>query len=355
MTLISRSEDEYGDPPRMTLALDQKEHPMTPSTALVIDRGAGTATQQLQARMATVLEVMANVLEDTKDYGRIPGTDKPTLYKPGAEKLMLTFQLAAASPRIEDLSTSDEIRYRVAVPIESRDCRVIAVGIGEASSNEEKYRWRKPVCDEEYAETPEHLRREKWFKGQSKPYKGKQIRTSPADLANTILKMGHKRAFIHGTLLATGASSVFNQDLEDFSKELRDAIVDHEETAAPLKKPTVQRASATGGKTSAAGPAAEVQVTEPRRVIDVRQVVDKKGKPYWILSLEGDAHEYTTRDATQALELEQFKSTDHAIRASYKVNDWQGKVYYNLEHFAVADAPAPSGPPLTSGDIPFGK
>src|SRR4051812_6500875 len=102
----------------------------------VIDRGAGTAIQQLQSRMQTILDVMANVLEDGKDYGKIPGTDKPTLYKPGAEKLMLTFQLAAARPTLEDLSNEDEIRYRVNVPIEGIDGRVIAVGVGEASSNE---------------------------------------------------------------------------------------------------------------------------------------------------------------------------------------------------------------------------
>jgi hypothetical protein len=298
--------------------------------------------------MVLILDVMANVLEEGKDYGKIPGTDKPTLYKPGAEKLMLTFSFAAARPSIEDLSTSDEIRYRVAVPIEGPECRTLAVGIGEASSNEEKYRWRKPVCDEEYAETPDHLRREKWFRGSSGPYKGKQIRTSPADLANTVLKMAHKRGFIHGTLLATGASSVFNQDLEDFSKELRDALVETDETAVPTaaKKP-VQRASESGKKPVADS---NVLVTDPRRVVDVREAKDKKGNAFWVLVLADDPHEYTTRDKTQALELEQFKGTDHVVRVSYKINDWQGKQFYNLEHFAIADAP---GPAMTAGEIPF--
>jgi len=325
------------------------------TSALVIDRGAGTAIQQLQARMETVLAVMANVLEDGKDYGRIPGTDKPTLYKPGAEKLMLTFRLAAARPTIEDLSTDDEVRYRVSVPIEGDDCRVLAVGIGEASTNEERYRWRKPVCDEEWDETPAHLRREKWFKGKEKAYKGKQIRTSPADLANTVLKMAHKRGFIHGTLLATGASSVFNQDLEDFSKELRDAVVegDDEPKAAPK---TVTRASAQGKKPATDAAPRTVSTTDARRVKDVATRTDKKGATFYILTLDGDPHEYTTRNAAQALELEHFKGTDHLIRASYKTNDWQGKTYYNLENFAIADADVPAAPnePMTAGDIPFG-
>jgi len=326
--------------------------------------------------------VMANVLEEGKDYGKIPGTDKPTLYKPGAEKLMLTFELAAAEPHLDDLSTPDEIRYRIRVPIEASDGRVVAVGIGEGSSNEEKYRWRRPVCDEEFAETPEHLRREKWFKGfQNKPaYKGKQIRTSPADVANTILKMAHKRAFVHGTLLATGASSVFNQDLEDFTKEVREAVIEADE------KPKVQRASEKGK------PAAETKavdspalVTEARKVKAVTVRQDRNKKDFWVLFLDGDVHEYTTRAQAAADELKKFAGTDHLVRVHYKTNDFNGVTYYNIDTFVIADAadtthersavparaddrrPASAPPagahteplkaetPLKSGEIPWGK
>ncbi len=101
-------------------------------------------------------------------------------------------------PNVEDLSTSDAVRYRVSVPIEAADGRILAAGIGEASTDEEKYRWRKPVCDEEFEETPAELRRLKWFRGREGGYQGKQVRTSPADLANTVL-VAHKRAFVGGT------------------------------------------------------------------------------------------------------------------------------------------------------------
>lgn len=333
-------------------------------TTTVIDRGTDTSIQALQARMRTILSVMANVLEDEKDYGKIPGTDKPTLFKPGAEKLMLTFQLAAARPLIEDLSTSDEIRYRTLVPIEGPDGRVLAVGIGEASSNEEKYRWRRPVCDEEFNETPEHLRREKWFKGRNseKNWKGKQIRTSPADVANTILKMAHKRGFIHGTLLATGASSVFNQDLEDFTNELRDSIIESEAKPVAEKK-EVKRASETNGGTKpAAATGNGGLVTAPGKVKDVR-VFGKEKNNYALTFVGDDKTEYTTKDAKLATELEGFKGTDHAIRVRYEDNDWNGKVYHNIKSFAIADAevppaappPAATVQPLTAGEIPFGK
>lgn len=309
---------------------------------IVIDRGAGLAVQQLQARMQTILEVMANVLEEGKDYGRIPGTDKPTLYKPGAEKLMLTFNLAAGEPRIEDLSTSDEIRYRVGVPIESADGRP-RWGIGEASSNEEKYRWRKPVCQEEFEETPDHLKREKWFKGKdrSPAYKGKQVRTSPPDVANTVLKMGHKRAFIGGTLLATGASSVFNQDLEDFTKEMQASILDTDPTivAGPSRTP-VTPAQRTSVK-NAAGP-----TTDARKLKDIR--VFGKDNNNHAVSLEGDPNEYTTKDAKLAADLKGFKGTDHLIRIRYDDNEWQGKTYHNIKSFSIDDVPTSpqSTPPI---------
>jgi hypothetical protein len=41
------------------------------------------------------------------------------------------------------------------------------------------------------------------------------VRTHPADLANTVLKMAKKRAFVDAVLTGTAASSIFGQDLED--------------------------------------------------------------------------------------------------------------------------------------------
>ena len=49
-----------------------------------------------------------------------------------------------------------------------------------------------------------------------------QVRTNPADIANTVLKMAKKRAQIDLTLTATAASDCFTQDVEDLPEELRD-------------------------------------------------------------------------------------------------------------------------------------
>lgn len=181
----------------------------------------------IQAQVQTIQQVMSAVMKDGVHYGKIPGCgDKPALLKAGAEKLMATFRLAA-DPIIEDLSTKDEVRYRVKVRMMTFDDRFVGAGIGECSSNEEKYMWRRAVCEEEFAEAPEDRRRHKWKKYYNKPaFKEKQVRTNPADVANTILKMAKKRAQVDGVITATAASDIFAQDLEEMPEELREAAVD---------------------------------------------------------------------------------------------------------------------------------
>ena len=44
-------------------------------------------------------------------HGKIPGTDKPTLYKNGAEVLCMVFRIAQ-SHEVVDMSTADVVRYR---------------------------------------------------------------------------------------------------------------------------------------------------------------------------------------------------------------------------------------------------
>lgn len=177
---------------------------------------------QIKAQVNRIQEVMKAVMQDGVHYGKVPGCgDKPTLLKPGAEKIMATFRLAA-DPQIEDLSGPDVIRYRVKVNMLTPDGGFVGAGIGECSSDEEKYKWKKAACDEEYAATDEDRRRPKWKPGYGgKPaFSINQVRTNPADVANTVLKMAKKRALVDGVLTATGASDIFTQDIEDMPEEI---------------------------------------------------------------------------------------------------------------------------------------
>ncbi|MGB9885848.1 MAG: hypothetical protein ACPLRW_02510 [Moorellales bacterium] len=131
------------------------------------------------------------------DYDRIPGTDKPTLLKAGAELLCQVFHLAPG--RVEIISKEEDFvtgvfSYTVGVPILHRETGIlVAYGVGSANSKEPKYRYRKSKDDPEIKiENPD-----------------------PAGDQNTLVKMAAKRALIDGVLKATGASRKFTQDAED--------------------------------------------------------------------------------------------------------------------------------------------
>lgn len=176
---------------------------------------------EVRQHVNTIQEVMKSVMKADTHYGIIPGTQKPTLYKAGAEVLLTTFRLGLRI-EVEDLSTPDEIKYRVkTIGFHQPTGTVMGEGIGECSTGEEKYKWRRSVCDEEFDETPETKRRIKYVNSKGKLYKNKQIKTEPADLANTVLKMAKKRAQIDFTLTALAASDIFTQDVEDMPQELR--------------------------------------------------------------------------------------------------------------------------------------
>lgn len=178
----------------------------------------------VRAQVNLMQDVMQEVMKDGTHYGTIPGTKSKSLYKAGAEKLMATFRLAG-DPEVEDLGGNGEIHYRVKVRLTSASGTFIGAGVGECSSQEDKYAWRAAICDEEYDETPENRRRVKFAKWQGKVEKKKQVRTNPADVANTILKMAKKRAQVDAVITCTAASDIFTQDIEDLPEEVVAEIV----------------------------------------------------------------------------------------------------------------------------------
>lgn len=196
---------------------------MNDETALVArPYSAPMTAADLRAQVNLVQGIMKAVMKDGTHFGTIPGTPKPTLYKAGAEKLCATFHLCP-SFIVDDLSGGDQYRYRVTCRATHQGTGiVVAEGVGSASSNEEKYKWRKAVCKEEFQATPEDRRRVKYAKGRESYYTIEQVRTEPADIDNTVLKMACKRAFVAATLNAVAASDIFTQDIEDLSAELRD-------------------------------------------------------------------------------------------------------------------------------------
>ena len=69
------------------------------------------AVENVKAQADFIQELMKTVMKPDVHYGVITGFgNKPTLYKPGAEKILTAFKIAVR-PVVCDLSNDDEIRY----------------------------------------------------------------------------------------------------------------------------------------------------------------------------------------------------------------------------------------------------
>jgi len=206
------------------------------STAIEIRQpqqvGQWKSPTEIKNRIIAIQQLMDAVLKPgTKengydgDFGIIPGTgNKPSLWKSGSEQILAMFEIAV-EPVVEDLSTNDCFRYRVTAKLYYAPTQIfLGAGIGEASTDETKYRWKRCYSQKEFDATDPERRKIKYsqYKDSNGMWADKEemlIRTEAADLANTVLKMAKKRAQIDATLTVTGASSMFAQDLEDLLDE----------------------------------------------------------------------------------------------------------------------------------------
>lgn len=184
-------------------------------------------TQEVKEHVGLIQNVMKQVMKSGTHYGVIPGCQQPTLYKAGSEVLLTTFMIGTRL-EVEDLSTDDCYRYRVKViGFHQGSGTILGEGIGECSTNESKYKWRRSYIQEEFDDTPETRRKFTYAKAKGgSVFKNMMVRTDPSDLANTVLKMAKKRAQIDFTLTALGASDIFTQDIEDLPPEVAGTVSD---------------------------------------------------------------------------------------------------------------------------------
>ena len=199
------------------------------------------SVQEVKGQVQLIQHVMQAVMQEGHHYGVIPGTDKPTLLKPGAEKLTVTFRLAPKLlVEMRDLSNGHR-EYQVT-------CTLMHIptgasygeGVGSCSTLEAKYRWRKaarecPSCGSDAIIKGRAEYGGGWLCFAKKGGCGAKfadddpaITDQPtgrienediADVYNTVLKMAKKRALVDATLTATAASDIFTQDVEDFGPE----------------------------------------------------------------------------------------------------------------------------------------
>lgn len=222
---------------------------MSEDTAIVRSGMPSMSIQDAITRYNTVIEFTKRVMKADKDYGTIPGTDKPTLLKPGAEKLCSLFGLAPFFVPISEQVDFDKgffyFRYRCEL---TKAGEIIATGVGSCNSHEKKYRYRNiPEWKATDAEKAAAIRKDARKDKNGKPYNMLVVENQdPADLVNTIDKMAQKRALIAAILIAANASEFFTQDMEDIAD-----IVDGEshEIISPSQAEHLPEQPKTNGNT----------------------------------------------------------------------------------------------------------
>ena len=167
-----------------------------------------SATMNKIAQMQTVVQ---KTLKKGHDFGEVPGTSKPTLLKPGGEKICMLFGL---NPEYEFLKVTEDydkefFSYNIRCTL-FRNGQAVAQGVGSCNSKEKKYRFiNVDIIPENYAGYNES------FTDKYGRTKYKINNPDICSLVNTILKMAKKRAFIDAVLQVASLSEVFTQDLED--------------------------------------------------------------------------------------------------------------------------------------------
>lgn len=192
------------------------------------------SVSEVIAQVRKIQEIMAQAMKKDTHYGVIPGTEKPSLYQPGAQKLALTFRLGFRN-RVESFASDGghrEYRSRTTVfHIPS------GIELGEVqatcSTMESKYRYRwentgKEVPKEYWDSRDTSLIGGEGFVPRKTRQADKQTwmvfhrveHDNPADYYNTCEKMAQKRSEVKGVLNITAASDIFTQDVEDLPEEL---------------------------------------------------------------------------------------------------------------------------------------
>ena len=144
--------------------------------------------QQIQGTLTKITQfqqLVQSQLKQNHDYGIIPGTPKPTLLKPGAEKILMLMGLRSEFEIVDSTRDFEKgfFQYQVRCKLYRGDI-LITEGLGAANTKERKY-----------------------------------LKQDPYTIDNTVLKIAKKRALIDAVLLVASLSEVFTQDIEDMDLE----------------------------------------------------------------------------------------------------------------------------------------
>jgi len=214
---------------------------------------SGLSPQDVLKQVAQIQELMKIAMKKDEHYGVIPGTQKPTLLKAGAEKLGFMFRLSPQFEieRVENLSEGHKEYIVKCKLVHIPTGKVWGEGVGSCSTMESKYRWRKRKVDtgepipSDYKQNKSNYKAQGYVAGKDENgkwrwYKQEKVENEDiADVYNTVLKMAKKRAHVDAMLTATAASDIFTQDVEEIMENMKmydEDVEDAEVVEEPPKK-----------------------------------------------------------------------------------------------------------------------
>lgn len=182
-------------------------------------------------------EFIGRMLTEDVDYGVIPGVAKPSLFKPGAEKLEKLFFLRSKKECIlkEVREDGSFIRYTYRTTVFNKNGQVVATCEGTCNSHEKKYRWNtvfdNQATEEQKKEGKKEVRK---ARNGGREYTVYVIEKKEFyDMENTIMKMAQKRSYVGAILEATNSSGRFTQDVEDLPADQLGATAPAQVPAKP--------------------------------------------------------------------------------------------------------------------------
>jgi hypothetical protein len=200
---------------------------------------------ELVERLDVIRDAMTTAMTPDVDYGVIPGTNKPTLLKPGAEKLSVLFQLDVQLVNEKRWGPDDHLTVTShATAFHAPSGARLGYGEGLCSTREKKYAYRKqertcPQCSKAAVIAGKAEYGGGWlcwkkrdgcgakFSAGDQTIEGQAVgeidNPDLPDLWNTALKIAEKRARVDVVLAVTGASALFTQDVEDDAQPAAEA------------------------------------------------------------------------------------------------------------------------------------
>lgn len=261
------------------------------SQALTVDAIVG--------QQKLVKDVMAKVMKKDQHYGIVPGCKKPSLWKPGAEILCVTFRLSPVF-KSETLIDGKHMTVRTVCTLTHIPSgQTFGTGEGLCTTREKKYRLRKD---------------------QGRVVENNELE----DCWNTVVKMANKRALVSAVLVVTGASEIFTQDMAEDEEPL--VVVDTDATVKDTPKETAPEKKEEPKQTTAStAPDAEVWFG---KIESIQPQELPSGAACW--EIKGDDKSLFKTDIKKWADLADKAGNNH-VEITYKLNSKKTRVIQSVK------------------------